>query len=96
MIDTPYILTLGLDRDSATVAHLFDERNDAVRWADCEGDCARRRARQAESASTARLRSTIRSLPRGSQRADRFDLPEPCCRDGNGDACRERRSGAEV
>ena len=24
--------TLGLDRDSATVAHLFDERNDAVRW----------------------------------------------------------------
>jgi pyruvate,water dikinase len=25
-------LTLGLDRDSATVAHLFDERNDAVRW----------------------------------------------------------------
>lgn len=32
MIDTPYILTLGLDRDSATVAHLFDERNDAVRW----------------------------------------------------------------
>lgn len=25
-------LTLGLDRDSETVAHLFDERNDAVRW----------------------------------------------------------------
>jgi len=25
-------LTLGLDRDSATVAPLFDERNDAVRW----------------------------------------------------------------
>ena len=25
-------LTLGLDRDSGTVAHLFDERNDAVRW----------------------------------------------------------------
>ena len=25
-------LTLGLDRDSATIAHLFDERNDAVRW----------------------------------------------------------------
>jgi pyruvate,water dikinase len=25
-------LTLGLDRDSATVAHLFDERNDAVQW----------------------------------------------------------------
>lgn len=25
-------LTLGLDRDSATVAHLFDERNAAVRW----------------------------------------------------------------
>ena len=24
-------LTLGLDRDSGTVAHLFDERNDAVR-----------------------------------------------------------------
>jgi len=25
-------LTLGLDRDSAIVAHLFDENNDAVRW----------------------------------------------------------------
>ncbi len=25
-------LALGLDRDSGTVAHLFDERNDAVRW----------------------------------------------------------------
>ena len=25
-------LTLGLDRDSSSVAHLFDERNDAVRW----------------------------------------------------------------
>jgi pyruvate,water dikinase len=25
-------LTLGLDRDSETVAHLFDERNAAVRW----------------------------------------------------------------
>jgi pyruvate,water dikinase len=25
-------LTLGLDRDSATVAHLFDEPNQAVRW----------------------------------------------------------------
>lgn len=25
-------LTLGLDRDSETVAHLFDERDDAVRW----------------------------------------------------------------
>ncbi|HEY1213545.1 MAG TPA: phosphoenolpyruvate synthase [Bryobacteraceae bacterium] len=25
-------LTLGLDRDSGIVAHLFDERNDAVRW----------------------------------------------------------------
>ena len=25
-------LTLGLDRDSGTVAHLFDERNEAVQW----------------------------------------------------------------
>jgi pyruvate,water dikinase len=25
-------LTLGIDRDSGTVAHLFDERDDAVRW----------------------------------------------------------------
>ena len=25
-------LTLGLDRDSGTIAHLFDERNGAVRW----------------------------------------------------------------
>jgi pyruvate,water dikinase len=25
-------LTLGLDRDSAIVAHLFDERNPAIKW----------------------------------------------------------------
>ena len=25
-------LTLGVDRDSGSVAHLFDERNDAVKW----------------------------------------------------------------
>ena len=36
-------LTLGLDRDSATVAHLFDERNDAVRWMIARAIAAARR-----------------------------------------------------
>ena len=29
-------LTLGLDRDSGTVAHLFDERNDALAHRSCD------------------------------------------------------------
>ncbi len=37
-------LTLGLDRDSATVAHLFDERNEAVRWLIARAIAAARRA----------------------------------------------------
>jgi pyruvate, water dikinase len=37
-------LTLGLDRDSATVAHLFDERNDAVRALIAQAIAAARRA----------------------------------------------------
>jgi pyruvate,water dikinase len=36
-------LTLGLDRDSGTVAHLFDERNDAVRWLIARAIAAARR-----------------------------------------------------
>jgi pyruvate,water dikinase len=36
-------LTLGLDRDSGTVAHLFDERNDAVRWMIARAIAAARR-----------------------------------------------------
>ena len=37
-------LTLGLDRDSGTVAHLFDERNDAVRGVIAQAIDAARRA----------------------------------------------------
>jgi pyruvate, water dikinase len=37
-------LTLGLDRDSGTVAHLFDERNAAVRWLIARAIAAARRA----------------------------------------------------
>ena len=40
-------LTLGLDRDSGTVAHLFDERNDAVRWLIARAIAAARRIRKA-------------------------------------------------
>lgn len=36
-------LTLGLDRDSGTVARLFDERNDAVRWLIARAIAAARR-----------------------------------------------------
>jgi pyruvate,water dikinase len=37
-------LTLGLDRDSGTVAQLFDERDDAVRWLIARAIAAARRA----------------------------------------------------
>jgi pyruvate,water dikinase len=37
-------LTLGLDRDSGTVAHLFDERDGAVRWMIARAIAAARRA----------------------------------------------------
>jgi pyruvate, water dikinase len=37
-------LTLGLDRDSGTVAHLFDERDDAVRWIIARAIAAARKA----------------------------------------------------
>ena len=36
-------LVLGLDRDSGTVAHLFDERDDAVRWLIARAIAAARR-----------------------------------------------------
>jgi pyruvate,water dikinase len=39
-------LTLGLDRDSGTVAHLFDERNDAVRWLIARAIAAARKLRK--------------------------------------------------
>ena len=41
-------LTLGLDRDSGTVAHLFDERNDAVRWMIARAIDAGQAGRQAD------------------------------------------------
>jgi pyruvate,water dikinase len=37
-------LVLGIDRDSASVASLFDERNDAVRWMIAHAVSAARRA----------------------------------------------------
>jgi pyruvate,water dikinase len=36
-------LTLGLDRDSGTIAHLFDERDAAVRWLIARAIAAARR-----------------------------------------------------
>jgi pyruvate,water dikinase len=39
-------LTLGLDRDSGMVAHLFDERNDAVRWVIARAIAAARKVRK--------------------------------------------------
>ncbi|MGC4007630.1 MAG: hypothetical protein QM805_00690 [Pseudomonas sp.] len=58
-------MTLGLDRDSGIVAHLFDERNAggegaAVAWP------SRPAARPAStSASAARARRTTRTSPSG-------------------------------
>ena len=57
-------LTLGLDRDSGTVAHLFDERNDAVRWLIARA-IARRASWASRSASAARRRRTIRNSRHG-------------------------------
>ena len=52
-------LTLGLDRDSGTVAHLFDERNDAVRWLIARAIAAGQAGSASRSASAARRRPTI-------------------------------------
>ena len=85
-------LTLGLDRDSGTVAHLFDERNDAVRWLIARAIEAARRAGQADR----HLRpgavglSGIRGLAGG--RRDRFDLVESGRRGRHDDSCRRRGS----
>ena len=57
-------LTLGLDRDSGTVAHLFDERNDAVRWLIARAIAAARRP-ESRSASVGRRRPTILNSPSG-------------------------------
>ena len=40
-------LVLGIDRDSGTVAHLFDERNEAVRWMIAQAIGAAKLCRQA-------------------------------------------------
>ena len=55
-------LVLGVDRDSAIVAHLFDERNPAVKMHDCAGHRPRR-PKDARLASAVRRRATIRNLP---------------------------------
>jgi len=60
-------LTLGLDRDSGTVAHLFDERDAAVRWLIARAIAAARRL-GSPSASADRRRPTTRSSPSGSWR----------------------------
>ncbi len=58
-------LTLGLDRDSGIVAHLFDERNPAVKKA-CWPTPSLPATRPAStSASAARVRRTTRTWPAG-------------------------------
>ena len=58
-------LTLGVDRDSTTVAPLFDERNEAVKWS-CAHLIEVGHAAGARSASAGRRRATIPSSPRSS------------------------------
>ena len=57
-------LTLGLDRDSGIIAHLFDERNPAVK--NCWPTPSRRATRPAStSAFAARAHRTTRTWPSG-------------------------------
>jgi phosphoenolpyruvate synthase (EC 2.7.9.2) len=57
-------LTLGLDRDSGIIAHLFDERNPAVK--SCWPTPLARATRPAStSASAARAHRTTRTWPSG-------------------------------
>ena len=58
-------LTLGLDRDSAIVAHLFDERDPAVKKLLSMAIKAAQAPRASTSASAARARATIRTSPSG-------------------------------
>ena len=58
-------LILGLDRDSATLSHLFDERNDAVRRAIAQAIAEAHRVTNT-SASAGRRHRIIPSLPNGS------------------------------
>ena len=67
-------LTLGLDRDSGTVAHLFDERNDAVRWLIARAIAAATPARQADRhlrPGAVRL-SGVRRVAGRARRSTRF------------------------
>ena len=58
-------LVLGVDRDSAIVAHLFDERDPAVK-AMIASVITPPRPQGARSASAARRRATTRNLPSSS------------------------------
>ena len=58
-------LTLGLDRDSAIVAHLFDERERSGQETAGDGDQGRARPKASTSASAARARPIIRTWPSG-------------------------------
>ena len=61
-------LTLGLDRDSGTVAHLFDERNDAVRWMIARAIAAARRLESRSGFAGRRHRTIPSSRPGWSAR----------------------------
>ena len=85
-------LTLGLDRDSGTVAHLFDERNEAVRWLI---------ARAIEAAQDAGKPIGICGQAPSDypdfaawlvERGDRLDLAEPGRRHRDGASCRGGRA----
>jgi pyruvate,water dikinase len=88
-------LTLGLDRDSGTVAHLFDERNDAVRSLIARAICCRPTAREACRhlwTGTIRL-SRVCRVARES--GDRLNLIESRYSHHNDDAhCRSGGQGA--
>jgi pyruvate, water dikinase len=58
-------LTLGLDRDSGRVAHLFDEREEAVRWL-IAAPSTPHVGSASQSASAVKRRPTIRSSRSGS------------------------------
>ena len=82
-------LVLGIDRDSGTVSHLFDERNGAVlRMIEAAIDAAHRAHKADRNLRPGAIGlSGVRSLARRQE--DSFDFPESGCRDQDSADCCE-------
>ena len=85
-------LTLGVDRDSEIVAHVFDERDAAVQTLIAQA-IAHARGSAARSACAARRRATTRSSPVPRRVRHRQHVAQPGCRaSDDAPGCRGRTS----